>query len=57
MRKFVCEDCGGKQFSTAALENQRHPGCIYCGSVKVHEEPMTKEDTAIKPKEDNGQMH
>jgi len=57
MRKFVCEDCGGKQFSTAALENQRHPGCIYCGSVKVHEEPMTKEDTAIKPKEDNGQVH
>lgn len=55
MRKFVCENCSGNQFSTAALEN--HPKCIYCGSGKIHEEPITKEDTAIKPKEDDGQVY
>lgn len=44
MRKFVCNDCGGVSYSSAALENQKHPECIYCGHLACKEVPMTAED-------------
>lgn len=53
MRKFVCNDCGGVSYSSAALENQRHLECNHCGHLACKEVPMTSEDLtprAIKPK-------
>ena len=44
MRKFVCNDCGGVSYSSAALENQKHPECIHCGHLACKEVPMTTED-------------
>lgn len=47
MRKFVCGVCNKPSYSSAALEFQRHPECIYCGANACKEVPMTDED--IRP--------
>lgn len=44
MRKFVCQECGKASYSSAALEYQKHPECIYCNAMACKEVPMTRED-------------
>ena len=54
MRKFVCNDCGGVSYSSAALENQKHPECTHCGHLACKEVPMTTEDLTLTSQSSDG---
>ena len=41
MKEFICAKCGGKSYSSAAVEYQKDPSCPYCGYLPLVDNEAT----------------
>jgi hypothetical protein len=47
MKRFICTDCKSYSYSSASLDMQLSPGCIYCGSSNVVEEGTAPNNSTV----------
>lgn len=52
MKRFHCNTCHGDQYSSAALADQLHRNCIWCGKASVVEVPVDYKCPEVRIRQD-----